>query len=289
VIPGRRGGPAEFDARLTRCRELLDSVPSASEPLTVLSRVLDHQRRQSATPQVSTAVERMVVDEPTQRRRRDYPLLDPFRSVDLLAAELELATAHLDGKRLPVALRRSGDEVRQQSAGERTAMLEAWLDATDELAAPIGFWCRVAVGTVFELAAAAIRPLPEDWVGRHCPVCDGPPQVSVIAEESGEFLGGSPRHLVCARCAGWWSFPRATCPGCGEHDPCRMSSFVAPDQPAVRIDGCAACHAYMKTFDLRGLRAREVVPLVDDVATTSLDVWAQTHGFGQVSPSLAGM
>jgi hypothetical protein len=257
--------------------------------LTVLASVLEHQRRRSSTPQVSTAVERMVTDEPAQRRRNEYPLLDPFQSVDLLAGELELATADLAGEWLPVALRTSGNEVRQQSARDRTAILEAWLDTTDELAAPIGFWCRVAVGPVFELAAAAILPLPEDWVGRHCPVCDGSPQASVIAEESGELLGGAPRHLVCARCAAWWSFPRATCPVCGEQDLRCVSGLLNRGQRAVRIDGCQSCHAYVKTFDLRPLGARDIVPLVDDVSTLSLDVWAQTQGFRRVSPSLAGM
>jgi Protein involved in formate dehydrogenase formation len=289
VIHNRRCGPADFDARLSRCDELLASTPSASEPLTVLAHVLEHQRRRVATPQVSTAVERMVADEPTQRWRHEYPLLDPFRSVDLLAAELELATADLDGESLPVALRTSGDEVHQQSARDRAEIVEAWLDMTDELAAPIGFWCRVSFGPVFELAAAAVLPVPAEWFGRHCPVCGGPPQVSVITGEPGEFLGRSPRHLVCARCAAWWSFPRATCPVCGEPDPHRVNGFTTRDSRAVRIEGCAACHTYVKSFDLREPGALNVVPLVDDMATLSLDLWAQAQGFHPASPSLAGM
>jgi formate dehydrogenase maturation protein FdhE len=289
VIHERRCGPAEFDSRLARCEELLASTPWASEPLTVLALVLEHQGRRVATPEVSTAVERMVADEPTQRQRHEYPLLDPFQSLDLLAVELELATAHLDGEQLPVALRTAGDEVQQQSAGDRAAIVEAWLDMTDELAAPIGFWCRVAFGPVFELAAAAVLPVPADWAGRHCPVCGGPPQLSVIAEDSGEFLGRSDRDLLCARCAASWSFPRGTCPVCGEHDPRRVNGFVTRGNRGVRIDGCEGCHTYVKTFDLRVPGGRHVVPLVDDVATLSLDLWAQAQGFHPVSPSLAGM
>jgi FdhE protein len=120
-------------------------------------------------------------------------------------------------------------------------------------------------------------------------VCGGSAQLSVIAEESDASMGDSPRRLVCARCAGWWSFPGDTCPQCGEPDPRRATGFVAHGHPAVRIDGCATCHGYIKTFDLREQEARNVVPLVDDIATVSLDLWAQEQGLHRASPSVAGV
>jgi FdhE protein len=112
--------------------------------------------------------------------------------------------------------------------------------------------------------------------------------VSVIAEESGEFMGGSPRSLVCGRCAGWWTFPRATCVWCGEADPRRLPSFV-PDRRSVRVDGCETCSHYVKTFDLREPGAAELVPLVDDVATVSLDLWANDQGLARPLVSFAGV
>jgi FdhE protein len=112
--------------------------------------------------------------------------------------------------------------------------------------------------------------------------------VSVIAEESGEFMGGSPRSLVCTRCASWWSFPRAICALCGQDDPRSMSGFLVPGNRVVRVDCCETCHGYVKTFDLRQAGAAEVVPLVDDVATLHLDLWARDRGFNRASLSLAG-
>jgi FdhE protein len=285
----RRGGPGDFDARLGRVADLLGSVSSATEALTVLARVLRHQRGRAATPQVSTAVERLVVDEPRQRIQHEFPLLDPVGSVDPIAAELEPAVDTLDGDWLPDALGESGEEVRRLTASGRAALVETWLADSDVLAPTMEFWCRVAAGPVFELAAAAVLPLPDGWSGPRCPVCGGTAQVSVIAEESGEFMGGSPRRLVCARCAAWWSFPRATCLQCGEHDPRLVTGFVARGRRAVRIDGCEACHGYVKTFDLREPDARDIVPLVDDVATLSLDLWAQEQGFHRANGSLAGV
>ena len=115
------------------------------------------------------------------------------------------------------------------------------------------------------------------------------PQVSVIAEESGEFMGGSPRSLVCGRCAGWWTFPRAICAWCGEADPasCRLRPRRTPG--SARIDGCETCASYLKTFDLRAPGGADVIPLVDDVATVSLDLWAHDQGLARPLVSFAGV
>ena len=44
----------------------------------------------------------------------------------------------------------------------------------------------------------------------------------------------------------------------------------------------------MKTFDLRQAGAAEVVPLVDDVATLHLDLWARDRGFNRTTLSFRG-
>jgi len=110
-------------------------------------------------------------------------------------------------------------------------------------------------------------------------------------------MGGSPRSLVCGRCAGWWTFPRATCTWCGEADPRRLPSYVAEERGqgggtnlrGIRIDGCETCSSYVKTFDLREAGGIELVPLVDDVATVSLDLWANDQGLARHLVSFAGV
>jgi FdhE protein len=57
----------------------------------------------------------------------------------------------------------------------------------------------------------------------------------------------------------------------------------------VRIDACDTCRAYVKTFDLRESGGKDVVPLVDDVATLTLDVWAHEQGLRRSGVSLAGV
>jgi FdhE protein len=100
-------------------------------------------------------------------------------------------------------------------------------------------------------------------------------------------MAGSPRSLVCGRCAAWWGFARATCPHCGEEDPRKIAAHIVEGRRGVRIDVCETCNAYVKTFDLRVEGSRDVVPLVDDIASLSLDLWATTKGYRRRTVSLA--
>ena len=69
----------------------------------------------------------------------------------------------------------------------------------------------------------------------------------------------------------------------------RLPSFVPDERKVARIDGCETCSSYVKTFDLREAGAIEVVPLVDDVATVSLDLWANDQGLARHMVSFAGV
>lgn len=148
--------------------------------------------------------------------------------------------------------------------------------ATPEVAD--GFFWSVAEAPIVE-GAAAQAIVPATWQEGSCPICGGFPKLSVIAEESGEFMAGAARYLICGRCATAWGFGRATCPNCREHHPQRLGVFTNERWPWARVDSCETCKSYVKTFDLRLPGSREVIPLVDDVATLPLDLWAVDQGF----------
>lgn len=57
----------------------------------------------------------------------------------------------------------------------------------------------------------------------------------------------------------------------------------------MRIEACDTCRSYIKTFDLRQPGARDIVPLVDDVASATLDLWALDQGLQRPVRSLAGV
>ena len=182
----------------------------------------------------------------------------------------------------------AADTLSRLASSELAACVETWLDDLALVEARLGFWLHAAAGPVLERAARAAA-IAEDWSGGACPVCGGPAHVSVIAEESGEFMAGSPRSLVCGRCATAWRFSRAKCAVCGEDDSTALSSYCAEGRRVARVDTCSTCRAYIKTFDLRQDGARDIVPLVDDVATLTLDVWAREHGYSRPTRSLAGV
>jgi len=55
----------------------------------------------------------------------------------------------------------------------------------------------------------------------------------------------------------------------------------------VRVEACESCHTYIKAIDLtkNGL----AVPVIDEVAALSLDVWAQQQGYSKLQPNLFGL
>jgi FdhE protein len=278
VRRGPRGGPGDLAARLVRARQLVEHAGGASRtPLSVLIAVLGHQQERAATV-------------PAAPRRPDsdrLPLLDLGAAAPAVADEIVCAVEALRSA-VPDPLREAGDELRALAPSSLAAVVETWIDDVTLVDPRLGFWLWGAAGPVLERGARDVVA-PHGWTGSACAVCGGLPQASVIAEESGEFMAGSPRSLVCGRCASWWPFPRATCVGCGEEDPRSMESFLAEERRWARVDTCAACRGYIKTFDLRERGAVDVVPLVDDLGTLTLDVWVQQRGFSRPTASLAGV
>jgi len=118
-----------------------------------------------------------------------------------------------------------------------------------------------------------------------CPFCGGPPQVAVLHTDGG--AGGGGRGLVCATCSTSWPVRRILCVHCGEEDERRLGYFHTPEFDHVRIDACDACRHYLKTVDLTRLGV--AVPLVDEVASGALDIWAQDRGYTKVTQNLIGL
>ncbi|HXM54308.1 MAG TPA: formate dehydrogenase accessory protein FdhE [Candidatus Dormibacteraeota bacterium] len=130
----------------------------------------------------------------------------------------------------------------------------------------------------------ALCPGPRD--ARHCPRCGGPPQVAFFAL-SGEELVTGPRHLLCARCAAGWTYPRMVCAGCGEATSNKLPVYSDSEQlPHIRIDACETCQRYVLGVDMR--RDATAVPVVDELAALPLDLYAKERGLSKVAPNLMG-
>ena len=126
---------------------------------------------------------------------------------------------------------------------------------------------------------AAARVAPET-----CPRCGSLPQIALFRDET-DVKGR--RALQCALCATEWAFRRATCPYCGETDTEQLQYHAADRWPHVRVEECRRCATYIKAIDLRvdGL----AVPLVDEVASVELDLWAEESNLRKVQHNLVGL
>jgi formate dehydrogenase accessory protein FdhE len=260
------------------------------QPLAVLVGVLDHQRSRVRDATVVAAA--ALVGLNGARRAVDgiFPVLDVTVAADAVDGGVAVALRALAGGAIALPDPLAAAARLLEAPGLRAETTRAWLADPTLVQPHLGFWIGIAAQPIVELAAAGVRPpAPHQWAAAQCPVCGGAPQVAVIAEESGEFMAGSPRSLICGRCASRWGFRRAVCVACGEDDSRRLGGWTAETWPAIRIEACDVCRAYIKTFDLRRPGGRDVVPLVDDVASAAMDLWAAGQGLQRPVRSLAGV
>ncbi len=113
-----------------------------------------------------------------------------------------------------------------------------------------------------------------------CPFCSRKPGVGVLRP-----LGdGGQRSLVCSFCLGEWEFRRIVCPGCGEEDHSKLPVYTAEQFKHVRVECCDSCRNYIKTVDLT--RNGLADPVVDEIASIPLDLWAQKQGYTKLQVNL---
>lgn len=116
--------------------------------------------------------------------------------------------------------------------------------------------------------------------GSRCRICGGQAFLATLRERG----HGAKRSLMCGFCLAEWPAPRVTCPQCGEDKHDALLVYRAEEFPEVRIDACRNCHSYLKTIDLT--RNGIAIPVVDDLASVALDLWAAGRGYRKLRPNL---
>jgi FdhE protein len=116
-----------------------------------------------------------------------------------------------------------------------------------------------------------------------CPFCGSKPQVAALRPEG----DGAKRSLICSICATEWNFKRVACPNCGEENKDRLPIYIANAIDYVRVDACDTCRTYVKSIDLT--KNGHAVPVVDEIATISLNLWAEQNNYRKFGPNLFGM
>jgi FdhE protein len=161
-------------------------------------------------------------------------------------------------------------------------------------------WCDVSdlepsVGNAEALLARAFLQPYAEFLADHsnrpgqgestrvCPFCRAKPLVGVLRPEG----DGAKRSLICSLCLTEWNYGRIRCPACGEEAVERLAIYTADQFPHVRVEACDTCRRYLKTVDLtkNGL----AIPVVDELATIPLNLWAQEHHYLKLQPNLLGI
>ena len=134
-----------------------------------------------------------------------------------------------------------------------------------------------------EFARAQAHLQLEGYTSLLCPFCNRKP-VSGILRQQGD---GGRRSLLCGVCLTEWEFRRVICPGCGQEDHAKLPVYTAAELPCIRVECCDACQTYIKCIDLTKNGLAD--PLVDELASVPLNLWAQEHGYAKLHPNLLGM
>ena len=223
---------------------------------------------------------------PERPRERAFPRF--VRAVPASATDLLQATAG----RLASEPAAMSELLRAVLGGGTVAEIAASLDCG---AAALEFFPRAFVQPIAEaLATGAARAavdeptgdgLSEDGEARAaCPYCGAAPIAAVLRDEP-EARGR--RTLLCSLCLAEWAFPRLRCPACGEERPDRRPHHVSESWPHVRLEECGSCRTYVKAIDLR--EAGLAVPVVDELASVELDLWAAEQGLSKLRTNLLGL
>jgi FdhE protein len=194
-----------------------------------------------------------------------------------------------------LALVKSAGSAQLKEAAESLAQAgrEDWLELltsvwqhqaeADDIASEYLFFARALLQPYAESLARKATGVQENAAGSLCPFCGSKPQVAVLRPEG----DGGKRSLVCSLCSTEWTFRRLVCPNCGEEHKDKLPVFVAEEFDYVRVDACDTCHSYLKSIDMT--KNGRAVPVVDELATVSLNLWAQEKNYHKLSPNLFGV
>jgi FdhE protein len=187
---------------------------------------------------------------------------------------------------------RSGTELLANYAAENLrspdAQLEllsaVWQGGESMLASdPAGrFYARVLLQPFAEYLASR-GDIQASAAGATCPFCNARPVAGVLRVEG----DGGKRWLLCSLCSTEWQFRRVLCPGCGEENKDKLPIYTAAEFPFARVDACDTCQTYLKSIDLT--KDGNALPMVDEIATVALNIWAEEHDYVKLETNLLGM
>lgn len=284
-----------WDQRITRAQDLAAAYPFAAEVLGFYEQLAGTQKGlhaafKTALLRKSTPVggdlragfDPMLLLSHYPRFLRFVSDVAPAALADA-AAQLEAAGAKRWQQLLTAFWQRADTQLE-----EVENVMASHISSDDAAPAPIHrpafhrFLALAFLQPYAECLGDNIAPQPATGAAT-CPACGSYPVAAVLRPEG----HGSRRSLLCALCATEWDFNRLVCPACGETRSDSLAVYTCEQFDHIRVDACDSCKRYLKTVDLskNGL----AVPVVDELASLPLALWAQENGYIKLLPNVLGM
>jgi FdhE protein len=171
----------------------------------------------------------------------------------------------------------------QADHGWPNLLYALWTEPRHVPSEPEEFLAHMFLQPYAEWVRSGLPPERGSSSQRLCPYCGRSPFAAVLRP-----LGdGASRSLLCSFCLAEWEFRRILCPSCSEEDNTRLPVYTAADFPNMRVECCDTCKKYLKATDLTKFGHAD--PLVDELASAPLDLWAQERGYSKLHPNLLGL
>ncbi len=259
-----------WEQRIARAEELAETFPYAAEVLGFYASVARFQK--ALYGYIQQARGKSALPGPSFREALDLALLLP-RFPGFLNLVRENA---------PSALASPAEQMAAEKEPRWEKLLRDFWQRSEpgELPHVESFFARAFLQPYAEFVAERLTPPPRLSNSATCPICDSEPVVAVLREEQ----LGAKRTFICSLCGYEWDFPRLVCAGCGEDRNDALAVFTSESFEHVRLEACDTCKNYLKAVDLtkNGL----AVPVVDELASLPLTLWAQEHGYTKLQPNL---
>jgi FdhE protein len=266
----------KWDRRIQRAEELETTYTFASEVLRFYKRLAGFQKA------VYSRFEAASTKRPAEKLsgvfRHDLNLTVLLPIFPKFLSDIEAIA--------PQPIAQSARDLGSQQAGKWQNVLTSTWAASDFQPAPDKPEALLAwlfLQPYAEYLADYGEKAPSNGMHAVCPRCSGKPQVGVLRQEG----DGAKRSLICSLCSTEWAYGRIVCPACDEEDVDRLAIYTAAQFNHVRVEGCDSCGHYIKTVDLT--RNGLAMPVVDELATIPLNLWAQEHGYTKLQTNLLGI
>jgi len=268
---------SKWDQRIQRADELAAAHPFAAQVLRFYKHLTNLQKA------LYFSQERVNGNRSGKRLSR---LADDDLNLELLLPRFPEFLSAVEAI-APDPLAQSAQKLQTLPASKWGEFFSSCWDAATDLRSSMDDGESLLVRTFLQpyaefLADHRDRPA-QDETTRVCPFCQGKPMVGVLRPEG----DGAKRSLLCSLCLTEWNYGRIRCPACGEEAVEKLAIYTANQFPHVRVEACDTCRCYLKTVDLakNGL----AVPVVDELATIPLNLWAQEHDYVKLQPNLLGI